>query len=108
MQTLVQIICSKGESLRDSIVNDARLREFNFKTRQKRKPGRPRGWAKIGSTESDRYGALNIEWDSNSRILSCRVVNRGSGRPAQVLGDFVAYIFERHRKRIRAVSIIPR
>ena len=89
MQTLVQVVCSKGKSLRDVIVNDSKLQDFGLVTQKKQQPGRRHGWAKIRSTDSDRQGALNIEWDADTSILLCRVVNRGAGRPNRVLGDFV-------------------
>jgi hypothetical protein len=108
MQTLLQVVCSRGTSLRDAIVNDAKLGEFGLVTEKKQQPGRPHGWAKIRSTEPGRQGALNLEWDADTGILLCRIVNRGAGRPNQVLGDFVAYLFQRHRRRIEAVNIIPR
>jgi hypothetical protein len=108
MQTLVQVICSKGPSLRDSIVNDPRLSRYGLVIQKKHQPGRQHGWAKIHSIASDRRGALNIEWDADTSILLCRVVNRGAGRPNLILGDFVDYLFHRFRRRIEAVNIIPR
>ena len=108
MQTLVQVVCSKGKSLRDVIVNDTKLSDFSLVTQKKQQPGRRHGWAKIRSSEPDRRGALNIEWDADTSILLCRVVNRGAGRPNRVLGDFVDYLFHRWRRRIEAVNILPR
>ena len=108
MQTLVQVICSKGKSLRDSIVNDAQLADFGLLIQKKQQSGRQHGWAKIHSTYARRHGALNIEWDANTSILLCRVVNRRAGRPHLILGDFVEYLFHRFRRRIEAVNIIPR
>lgn len=69
MQTLVQVICSRGRSLRDPIVNDRQLKDFGFLVRKKQQPGRPRGWAKPHSTAENRQGALNIEWDADARVL---------------------------------------
>lgn len=108
MQTLVQVICTRGRSLRDSIVNDAKLHEYRLQVDEKQRPGRAQGWAKLHSTIRNRRGALNLEWDADTAILLCRVVNRGAARPHLILGDFVDYIFHRHRKRIEAVNIIPR
>ena len=108
MQTLVQVICTKGNSLRDSIVRDSKLSEFGLVIQKKQQPGRQHGWAKIHSSYEDRRGALNIEWDADTSILLCRVVNRGAGRPHLILGDFVDYLFHRFRRRIEAVNIIPR
>lgn len=108
MQTLVQVVCSKGRSLRDAVVNDSKLDQFGLRLEQKLRPGRSHGWAKVRGAWRDRQGTLNIEWDADTNIMICRVVNRGAGRPHRVLGDFVEYLFERHRKRIEAVNIIPR
>jgi hypothetical protein len=108
MQTLIQVVCSKGSSLRDAIVNDRRLHKFDLIIQKKQQPGRARGWAKVHSSAEGRQGALNIEWDADTSILLCRVVNRGAGRPHLIIGDFVDYLFTRHRRRIQAINIIPR
>lgn len=108
MQTLVQVISTRGPSLRDAIVNDPKLETYKLRVVEKQRSGRSKGWAKLHSTEPDRRGALNIEWDADTSILVCRVVNRGAGRPHLILGDFVDYVFHRHRKRIEAVNIVPR
>lgn len=108
MQTLVQVVCTKGTSLRDKITKDKKLADFGLVTTKQHQPGRANGWAKVLSTEADRQGALNIQWQGDTSILWCRVVNKGAGRPNRVLGDFVDYLFQRHRGRIQAVNIIPR
>ena len=108
MQTLVQVICSKGTSLRDAIVNDPKLDGFDLSVQKQQKPGRSHGWAKLKSRLPDRRGALNIEWDGDTSILVCRVVNRGAGRPNIVIGDFVNYLLGRFRRRIQAINILPR
>jgi len=108
MQTLIQVVCTKGPSLRQKIANDSKLADFGLETLKEHQPGRAHGWAKVRSTEPDRQGALNIQWHGETNILLCRIVNKGAGRPHRVLGDFVDYLFKRHRKRIEAVNIIPR
>ncbi len=108
MQTLLQVVCTKGPGLREAIVNDPKLADFGLVTQKKQQPGRRHGWAKILSNEADRRGALNIEWDADTCMLLCRVVNRGAGRPHRVLGDFVDFLFQRFRRRIAAINIIPR
>lgn len=108
MQTLVQVVCSKGKSLRGVIVNDPKLMKFGLEIQKKQKPGRRHGWAKVRSKEAGRRGALNLEWDADTSILLCRVVNRGAGRPNRVLGDLVTYLFEKCSNRIEAVNILPR
>ena len=108
MQTLVQVICKKGTSLRDEIVNDPKLESFGFAVQKKLQPGRAPGWATLHSAETDRRGALKIAWDAQTRVLLCRVVNRGKGRPYQIVGDFVRYVLARFRGRIEAINVLPR
>ncbi len=74
---------------------------------QQKKNTRSNGWAKLHSTERDRHGALNIEWEGNSAILLCRVITKGNGRPNQIIGDFVDYLLRRHHRRIKTINIIP-
>ena len=107
MQTLVQVVCSKGKSLRDAITNDPKLSDFDLTNQKKHQPGRQHRWARSVAPRPT-VRELNIEWDADTGILLCRVVNRGAGRPNRVLGDFVDYLFQRHRRRIEAVNIIPR
>ena len=58
MQTLVQVICSKkGGSLRDTIIHDPRVADFEFSVEKKQQPGRPGGWSKIHSKGTDRAGS---------------------------------------------------
>jgi hypothetical protein len=106
MQTIVQVVCSKGShSLRDKIVNDPQLSEFGLSAGKKQQAGRRPGWAKIHNLEGD--GTLNIVWHADTSILTGRIVNRLSGRPAAILGNFVRYLFHHHRRQIRAVNIVP-
>ena len=108
MQAIVQVICTKGPSLRESIVNDdKRLDFFGLEVSGKLKAGRQKGWAKIHSGLPDRWGALNIEWDSDTGILLCRVVNRQKGSPELILGDFVSYLLRYYRRRITIINILP-
>ena len=106
MQTILQVVCSRGKSLREQIVNDARLEDSNLRVVKEKQPGRPHGWAKIASTQGGR-GALNMVWDAQSDILLCRVVNKGAGTPHLIVGDFVDYLLARFLHRINAVIIIP-
>ena len=107
MQTLVQVTCSKGRSLRDAIVKDPRLGDYNLAVRRTRKPGRSHGWAELHSVDPNRRGALKIQWNPAASVLFCRVVNRRGGTPEGLLGDFVGYLFGRHTKRIWALNVVP-
>lgn len=85
MQTLIQVVCSEKKSLRDVIAHDERLKKFNFYVEAKQKPGRSPGWAKIHSVDS-----------------------KGTGKPANIIGDFTKYLLSRFSKKIQSVIIVPR
>ena len=108
MQILIQVVSSKGRSLRDAIRTHPRLNEHNLRVTEHQKPGRPHGWCKVHSSSPDRHGAINLEWDANTSILLCRVVTRGKGRPNLIIGDFVDFLLRHFPKRIQAICIIPR
>jgi hypothetical protein len=106
MQTLIDIHCSPGPSLREKIAKDAKLADYRLKVLKEQKPGRSPGWLKLKSTESNCPGAINVQWQQ-SRALRCRVINRAGGRPDAIVGDLVSYLLARHRKRLRAVLVLP-
>jgi hypothetical protein len=108
VQILVQVVCTKGSSLRRRIATDAKLADFNLEVSEQKRSGRPHGWAKVHSTVEDRHGAINIEWDADTCVLICRVVTRGKGKPNLIIGDFVDYLLRRFTSRIQAINIIPR
>lgn len=58
---------------------------------------------KLHSHTPGRRGAINLQWDA-SGLLRCRIVNRGSGKPSSITGDFVEYVLARHRKRVKQRS----
>lgn len=105
MQTLIDAHCSRRHSLRERIAKDRRLEDFSLVVVKELQPGRAPGWLKLRST-SGRHGAINIQWHSIG-VLRCRVVNRGAGRPDDIVGDFLAYLLACHRKRLRLINIVP-
>ena len=107
MQTLVQVICNPGRSIRDAIANDAKLDAHNFEVVRERKPGRSPGWTKLKSRAPKRRGSINLQWSATTRVLLCRVVNKGAGKPNLIVGDFVDYLLQRHRRRIKIINVIP-
>ena len=76
MQTLVQVICTPGSSLRDAIANDRKLDAHYFEILLERKAGRSPGWTKLRSRAVGRRGTVNIQWNGATKVLSCRVVQR--------------------------------
>lgn len=107
MQLVIQVISSQKGSLRNRIVNDSKLEHFGFKVVEKKKVGRAHGWAKLHSLEPNRDGAINVEWSGRAKMLICRVITRGSGKPSGITGDFVVYLLARYRKSILAINIVP-
>jgi hypothetical protein len=108
MQTLIQVICTSGPSLREKIAKDPRIDAFLLRVSESRRSDRARGWAKVHSTERDRPGAINLQWLANTNILLARVVTRRGNKPNMIVGDFVDYLIARYKKRIEAINIIPR
>lgn len=103
MQILVQVLCSKGQSLRQAIANDPHLGRHALQVTRETQPGRAPGWMKLHATDATR-GALNVEWDAQSSVLTARVITRGSRKPSRIVGDFVNYLLERHPRRIQTIT----
>ena len=107
MQTTIQVVCTKGKSLRDIIEHDDDLADDDFRVVTHRRQGRNPGWAVIESTYRGRQGTIRLEWIGSAHILVCRVVSKGSGTPNLVVGDFVDYLLRRHRERLMFITILP-
>jgi hypothetical protein len=107
MQTAIQVICTSGPSLRALIADQARSSDAWLVS--EKSVGRNPGWMMVKSTERGIWGALNISWDTQTRTLTCRVVNKRYGPPHGIIGRFVAFLLEhdrkRKRKRIKLISI---
>src|SRR5215472_14081866 len=68
MQTVIQVIASGRESLRNKIMSDPQLeKKFGFIKVWHKQPGRSHGWAKIHSAR-DVHGAINLEWHARQNI----------------------------------------
>lgn len=108
MQTLVQVYCTRGPSLRVKIGSDRRLEECHLVVMKEHQPGRSPGWMKLRSIHKDVHGAINVEWDAATHVLHCRVVTRAGGRPERIVADLVEYLLSRHRRRIEFIALVPR
>lgn len=106
MQTIIQAVCSPGESLRTLITVDAEHGEVGFRLLKGLQAGRKPGWAKIKSTDREHQGVINLEWIDHSNILICRIINKGAGRPDEIAGGFVKYLLSRHGRRIKLITIL--
>ena len=108
MQILVQVVCTRGTSLREAIARDTRLDRHLLRVAEQKRNSRSRGWTKVHSTEPGRRGAITLEWDANTNLLLARVITRGLGKPSLIIGDFVHLLMSRYRRRVQAINIIPR
>ncbi len=108
MQTLVLVACTPGPSIREAIVRDAQLGAFQLELVREKRRGRRPGWAKLKSAVLGIDGAVNLDWDSYSSTLQCRVITRSGSDPAPILADLVGYLFEQFPDRIQSVTILPR
>jgi hypothetical protein len=108
MQTLIQVVCSEKKSLLDVIAHDDKLKKFNFYIEAKQKPGRSPGWSKIHSLNPEVRGAINISWQGRVNILNCRVITKGTGKPANIIGDFIRYLLTRFGRKIESIIVVPR
>ena len=64
---------------------------------------RPQGWAKIKGEGMP--GVLNLEWDPDQRMLTARAIAKKGNLPHALLGVFVAYLLEKHGRRLSAINI---
>ncbi len=106
MQVIIHVMTKSPQqsSLRELIVTDLMAHERDsLVVISQHTKGRPQGWAKIKRTGSS--GALNIEWDADTKTLVCRVVGKAGRQPNELVGSFVAYLLEWHGKRVRTVTI---
>jgi len=106
MQLLVQVYCRGTGSLRNRMAGDRQLEKYRLWVEKEQTPGRKPGWMKLQSTGRVRRGAINVEWDADAKLLTCRVITR-VGRPAGIVGDLVSYLLARHHRRIKAILVLP-
>ena len=106
MQIIILVACYGGPSLRDTIAKDPKIADYDLQVSEQKRQGRPGGWTKVHGTQCQ-YGAINIQWDPATCVLSCRVVTRKPGKPNAIIGSFIAYLVARHRRRIYAINVYP-
>jgi hypothetical protein len=105
MQTVIQVLCTGGASLRQRIANDRdRLEEFELKLGPEKKLDRNPGWTKMNG-RGNVLGGVNMSWDAATRTLTCRVVNRRLTRPHRIVGRLVDFLLCRYRNRIKVITI---
>jgi hypothetical protein len=104
---LLIIRCTSNQSLRKDIGHDEKiLNDHGLTVATRKKKGRSKGWTKLKSTRGA-AGAINLEWNAQERMLTCRVVTRQRNKPHELLGDFTRYLLVRHRGRIQTLAVFP-
>lgn len=99
MQTVITAVGKTSKSLRDIIAKDEkRLAKYQLQLEHHKRQTRSHGWAKITCTDGP--GAINIQWIDNSKLLICRIVNKGKTNPGRIAGYFIEYLLTHHRPKI--------
>jgi len=106
MQTVIQVLCKKGKSLREVITKDQQIENEPYRLKRKKckSPSRPNGWTEVSSLDRS-PGALKIEWDASAQTLICRVITKLGNSPSSIVGNFVSYLVARHSKRFVTIII---
>ena len=104
MQVSMQAFGRKRDSLRKRITDDLYDRPHTvLYVEEFKNPERRPGWSKIlgrGLT-----GAINISWNASTHMLVVRAIAKKGNTPHELLGTFLAYLFERHGRRIASINI---
>ena len=104
MQLLVQVVCTRGKSLRDAIAKHPKIAEHGLVVSRQLKQARSPGWTKLHSTLAMRDGAINVQWNPHASLLVARVVTRG-GDPGLIAGDFIGFLLRRFRRRVHSINV---
>jgi hypothetical protein len=108
VQTVIHVFCRRGRSLRERVARDGRLAKYGLEVIREKQPGRSPGWMKLRSTRGAAPGVVNIEWDKDLNLLTCRIVTKLGNKPKRLVGDLVAYFLGAHWSRAEALSIALR
>jgi hypothetical protein len=104
MQIQMQAFGRRQGSLRKIIADDLLAHPHPVLFLQEFKsPERAPGWSKILGI--DLPGALNIKWEASSRMLTARAIAKRGNTPHKLLGEFIAYLIERHGRKVASVNI---
>jgi hypothetical protein len=104
MQIQMQAFSRRPDSLRKIIADDLSARPHAVLYLQEFKsPERVPGWSKILGKHLP--GAINIKWEASSRMLTARAIAKRGNTPHELLGVFLAYLIERHGRKVTSVNI---
>jgi hypothetical protein len=75
MQILIQVLCTKGSSIRQAIADDPRIERFALQVTKEAQPGAHR-WLKLHAT--DETAARSTSSGTHSRRCSARASSRAA------------------------------
>jgi hypothetical protein len=107
MQVVLHVLARPRlpESLRELIIADLQRWDYKLEVESEKKVGRRGGWAKIKA--KDLPGVVNITWHGSSKTLIARAIAKNGNTPNELLGRFLAYLLDRRRRDVTAVTIRP-
>lgn len=105
MQLLIQVVCTRGTSLRESIAKHPKITDHGLVVSQQQRPDRSPGWTKLHSSLPHRDGAINVQWNAHAGLLIARVVTRGKGDPGLIAGDFIGFVLRRFKRRVHSINV---
>jgi hypothetical protein len=104
MQIQLQAFSRRPMSLRKAITDDLTSREHEvLHVEAKKSIDRKPGWAKISGRRLP--GAINLEWDGNTHMLTARAIAKRGNKPHKLLAVFLEYLIQRHGKKIASINI---
>ena len=105
MQLLIQVVCTRGKSLRDAIARHPKIEEHGLIVSRQLKQARFPGWTKLHSVLEHRDGAINVQWNPHAALLVARIVTRGKGDPGLIAGDFIGFLLRRFKRRVHSINV---
>lgn len=105
MQLLIQVVCTRGKSLRDALAKHPKIGEHGLVVSRQLKADRYPGWTKLHSALPNRDGAINVQWNPHAGLLIARVVTRGKGDPGLIAGDFIGFLLRRFKRRVHSIGV---
>jgi len=104
MQIQMRAFGKKGGSLRRIITQHLATKHDSILiVKEGKNNKRSKGWAKV--TGKGLSGALNIEWDADQRMLLVRAIAKKDNTPHGLLGQFLAYLIDRHGKNVGSINV---
>jgi len=100
MQTIIQVLPKRTGSLREQIIKDARLENFDLFVTKEKTMDRSKGWSEIKLGKGP--GVLKIEWHAPSQTLICRIETKNDP-PYVICGAFISFLLAHYSSQIASM-----